>query len=115
MSRSACRCPPAANRLAPQRRPRQPAAVPEQLDVAVDGVTLQVSVWRNESPRPPVILLPATGETTEDWGAVALGLRASRTVYAVNLRGHGGSDWPGRYSIQAMADDVAGLLPHLGG
>ena len=54
-----------------------------------------------------------TGETAENWDVVAAALQPSRTVYAVNLRGHGASDWPGEYSIQAMADDVAGLLRQL--
>ena len=84
------------------------------LDVAVDGVTLRVQVWAaGDTARPPVVLLPATGETAEDWDVIASSLHASRTVYAINLRGHGSSDWPGHYSIQAMADDVAGLLGQL--
>lgn len=37
-------------------------------------------------------------------------LSRTRNVCAVNLRGHGASDWPGTYSIQLMADDVVGLL-----
>jgi pimeloyl-ACP methyl ester carboxylesterase len=88
--------------------------MPTQLDVVVDGVTLRVRVWAATDPaRPPVVLLPATAETAEDWHAVAAALRATRTVYAVNLRGHGPSDWPGDYSIRAMADDVTGLLRQL--
>src|SRR3954471_25063232 len=88
--------------------------MPEQLDVAVDGVTLRVRAWpAGDRARPPVVLLPGTGETGEDWDVVASALHPSRTVYAVSLRGHGGSDWPGRYSIQAMAGDVAGLLRQL--
>ena len=88
--------------------------MPEQLDVAVDTVTLRVRSWPAvDLSRPAVVLLPATGETAEDWDDVASRLHSSRTVYAVSLRGHGASDWPGRYSIQAMADDVTGLLPQL--
>ena len=89
--------------------------MPEQLDVAVDGVTSPgAGVARGGlRRRPPVVLLPATGETAEDWDAVASSLHSSRTVYAVSLRGHGASDWPGHYSIQAMADDVTGLLRQL--
>ena len=89
--------------------------MPEQLDVVVDGVTLRVRVWPAvDTARRPVVLLPATGETAEDWDVIASSLHSSRTVYAVSLRGHGSSDWPGHYSIQAMADDVAGLLRRLG-
>jgi pimeloyl-ACP methyl ester carboxylesterase len=87
--------------------------MPERLDVTVDGVTLGVRVWPGADPsRPPAVLLPATGETAEDWDVIASFL-SSRTVYAVSLRGHGHSDWPGRYSIRAMADDVIGLLRQL--
>ena len=90
--------------------------MPTQLDVAVHGVTLRLRVWPAADPsRPPVVFLPATAETAEDWDAVASALHSSRKVYAVNLRGHGPSDWPGTYSIQAMADDVTGLLRQLGG
>jgi len=89
--------------------------MPKQLDIAVDGVTLRVRVWPAvDTARRPVVLLPATGETGEDWDVVAMSLHSSRTVHAVNLRGHGSSDWPGHYSIQAMADDVTGLLRRLG-
>jgi pimeloyl-ACP methyl ester carboxylesterase len=81
----------------------------------VGGVTLVVRTWRaTEELHPPVVLLPATGETAEDWDVVASTLVASRTVHAVNLRGHGPSDWPGSYSIQLLADDVTGLLAQLG-
>jgi pimeloyl-ACP methyl ester carboxylesterase len=88
--------------------------MPEHLDVAVDGVTLRVRAWRAaDAAPPPVVLLPGTGETGADWDVVASMLHPSRTVYAVSLRGHGDSDWPGRYSVHAMADDVAGLLGQL--
>lgn len=89
--------------------------MPEQRDIAVDGVTLRVRVWSaGDTGRRPVVLLPATGETAEDWDVVAAALHSSRTVHAVNLRGHGASDWPGHYSIQQVADDVTGLLRQLG-
>jgi pimeloyl-ACP methyl ester carboxylesterase len=88
--------------------------MPKELDVAVDAVTLRVREWPcADTAHRPVVLLPATGETAEDWDVVASSLHASRTVYAVSLRGHGLSDWPGHYSIQAMADDVTGLLRRL--
>jgi len=77
----------------------------------VDGLTLGVRVWSGpESAQPPLVLLPATGETAEDWDVIAAPISATRTVHAVNLRGHGASTWPGTYSIQLMADDVARWL-----
>lgn len=75
------------------------------------GLTLAVRVWAGpESAQPPLVLLPATGETAVDWDVVAAPMSATRTVFAVNLRGHGASTWPGTYSIQLMADDVAAWL-----
>lgn len=90
----------------------QPKAMPAELVVDIDGVKLVLRMWPEVNPSgyPPVVLLPATGETAEDWDTVASALGASRTVYAVNLRGHGRSDWPGTYSVQLLAADVAGLL-----
>lgn len=42
-------------------------------------------------------------------------LAESREVVAVDLTGHGDSDWPGEYSLRLMADDVSALLERLGG
>ena len=88
--------------------------MPNQRRFTVDDVGLAVKTWDAEEDRcPPAVLLPATGETADDWDLVASALVRTRTVHAVNLRGHGESDWPGTYSIQLLADDVVGLLPRL--
>jgi pimeloyl-ACP methyl ester carboxylesterase len=90
--------------------------VPNDLSVVVNGVALALRVWPCASPTgPSVMLLPGTGATAEDWDVVATGLCDERPVFAVDLRGHGRSDWPGTYSIQLLADDVSGALEHLGG
>jgi pimeloyl-ACP methyl ester carboxylesterase len=80
----------------------------------VDGVTLAVRSWPcREAAWPPVALLPGTGATAADWDLIAAKLCSDRAVFAVDLRGHGDSSWPGTYSISLMARDVAGLLPTL--
>ena len=80
----------------------------------VDGVTLAVRSWPRETAAwPPVVLLPGTGATADDWDVIAAQLSADRPVFAADLRGHGQSDWPGTYTISLMASDVAGLLPML--
>lgn len=61
----------------------------------------------------PVVLLHALGETSESWAGVAPLLAGSRRVLAVDLRGHGRSEWVGPYSIGGMADDVVALLDAL--
>jgi pimeloyl-ACP methyl ester carboxylesterase len=80
----------------------------------VGGVTVAVRSWPcGAAAWPPVVLLPGTGATAGDWDVIAAQLCASRPVFAVDLRGHGDSSWPGRYAISLMAGDVAGLLPML--
>ena len=79
----------------------------------LDGVSL---AWaeRGAPAAPPVVLLHALGESRTDWEPVANRLAERHRLIAVDLRGHGDSDWPGVYSFQLMADDVLRLLDHLG-
>jgi pimeloyl-ACP methyl ester carboxylesterase len=58
---------------------------------------------------PPVVLLHGGGQTRHSWGTT-LGAVADRGwhAYAVDLRGHGESDWApdGDYTLDAFAGDV---------
>ncbi|HWO51721.1 MAG TPA: alpha/beta fold hydrolase, partial [Ornithinibacter sp.] len=68
----------------------------------VDLGPLVLSVVERSPASPvarPVVLLHGTGHTARSWDAVAASLSATRTVLAVDLRGHGDSGWPGEYSI----------------
>ena len=87
--------------------------MPRDLLVPLDDVQLRVRQWSGPASAVPVVLLPATGATAEDWDVVAAALQSTRAVHAVDLRGHGRSDWPGTYSIETMADDVGLLLGRL--
>ncbi len=60
----------------------------------------------------PVVLLHALGSDSGTWDAFAA--RLTRRVLAVDLRGHGDSVHTEKYSLEAMADDVAELLDELG-
>lgn len=60
------------------------------------------------------MLLHALGEDATDWETVAPALARSRRVYALDLRGHGRSDWPGNYSLELMQADVLRFLDALG-
>ncbi|MFJ8430812.1 alpha/beta fold hydrolase [Kitasatospora sp. NPDC094019] len=59
---------------------------------------------------PPLVLLHALGERATDWDAVLPDLAPRHRVHALDLRGHGDSGRPGRYSLEAMRDDVLALL-----
>jgi pimeloyl-ACP methyl ester carboxylesterase len=91
------------------------ALVPDETRLSVDGVVLSLRVWPCRRPAGAVVvLLAGTGATARDWDVVAARVSEERPVVAVDLRGHGGSDWPGRYSIQLFADDVRAALDERG-
>lgn len=76
---------------------------------AADGLSLVGDAWGEESARP-VVLLHGGGQTRHAWSGTAEGLaREGWYAIALDLRGHGDSDWhpDGRYSFEAFADDVA--------
>ncbi|MBB4948932.1 pimeloyl-ACP methyl ester carboxylesterase [Kitasatospora gansuensis] len=81
--------------------------------VDVGGIRLACQV-SGPVDAPPLLLLHALGEDATDWDTVAPALAVSRRVYALDLRGHGRSDWPGRYSLELMRDDVLGFLAAVG-
>lgn len=63
----------------------------------------------------PVVLLHALAEDSATWDALDADLaRAGRASIAIDLRGHGQSDWPGDYSFEVMVNDVIGVLDVLG-
>lgn len=61
-----------------------------------------------------MVLLHATGEASASWAPVTPLVAEGFRVVAVDLRGHGASDWPGLYSLELMRDDVVGVLDGLG-
>jgi pimeloyl-ACP methyl ester carboxylesterase len=81
--------------------------------VEVDGIELAYRVW-GEREAPPVLLLAGLGADGVDWLGIASQLASSLRVYALDLRGHGASDWPGDYALEQLRDDVAGFLAALG-
>ncbi|HTK17467.1 MAG TPA: alpha/beta hydrolase [Acidimicrobiia bacterium] len=66
---------------------------------------------------PPAILLHGGGQTRHSWGTTlgALGEKGWR-AYAVDLRGHGDSEWAadGDYTLDAFAGDVLAISRTLG-
>lgn len=65
---------------------------------------------------PAVVLLHAPGQTRADWEDVAVALRdAGRHAINIDLRGHGGSEWPedGRYDFAACVEDVRAVLSQM--
>ncbi|CAM5593609.1 Alpha/beta hydrolase OS=Streptomyces alboniger OX=132473 GN=CP975_28855 PE=4 SV=1 [Streptomyces alboniger] len=92
--------------------------------VKANGITLAYRTWGPEGA-PPLLLLHCRGADGADWAPIAERLAAgapARRVYALDLRGHGRSDWPGTdpgagteaYAYEAMCADVLAFLGALG-
>lgn len=65
---------------------------------------------------PAVVLLHGPGQTRADWEGVAIALReAGRHAINIDLRGHGGSEWPddARYDFNAYVEDVRAVLAQM--
>lgn len=76
------------------------------------GVPISVQV--SGDPRAPaVVLLHALGDHAADWFTVAAALAPHFQVVAMDLRGHGDSGRPGKYSFELMRDDVLAVLEAL--
>jgi pimeloyl-ACP methyl ester carboxylesterase len=86
----------------------------EPRSVRANGITLAYRVWGPQDA-PPLVLLHARGTDGAGWVEIATALAAGpRGVYALDLRGHGRSDWPGGYAYETMRDDVHAFLGALG-
>ena len=99
------------------------APVPSTVDL--QGLRLRLWTWSTDSAvdnaadhAPVVLLLHGAMDTGRSWNAVATALltRASCQVVAVDLRGHGQSDWGGpgaSHHLLDFAKDTAAVIAWL--
>jgi pimeloyl-ACP methyl ester carboxylesterase len=76
-----------------------------------DGNRLAADV-AGDPLHPPVVLLHGGGQTRHSWGTTLTALAATGwCAYAVDLRGHGESEWAadGDYTLDAFAGDVVAI------
>jgi 3-oxoadipate enol-lactonase len=85
----------------------------ERVDIPANGITL-ATFRSGRADGPPLVLLPALGETSATWDEIAPELGRDYKLFAIDLRGHGDSEWPGEYSFELMRDDVLAALDGLG-
>ena len=85
----------------------------EQQDVSVGDVRLACFTG-GDLENAPLVLLHALGEDSTTWEPIWTDLESRFRVVALDLRGHGKSDWPGEYSFELMRGDVLGVLDQLG-
>jgi pimeloyl-ACP methyl ester carboxylesterase len=90
--------------------------VPADRFARLNGLNFHYLDWGN-GDLPTVVLLHGGGLTAHTWDMAALLLRDRYHLLALDLRGHGDSDWSPDVADDtnaAMADDVAAFLGHLG-
>ncbi|MFC4294327.1 alpha/beta fold hydrolase [Novosphingobium tardum] len=79
------------------------------------GVRLEAEELGDDND-PAVLLVHGPGQTRAVWNDTAAALvRAGRRVVALDLRGHGDSEWPsdGRYEFDAFVEDIRAVLAQL--
>jgi flavin reductase (DIM6/NTAB) family NADH-FMN oxidoreductase RutF/pimeloyl-ACP methyl ester carboxylesterase len=80
------------------------------------GVALSATRY-GDTNDPAILLIHGAGQTSAMWAGVAEGLvQAGRQVIALDLRGHGLSEWPadGRYDLESYAEDIRAVLAQMG-
>lgn len=81
-----------------------------------DGIALVADAW-GPADGLPVVLAHGGGQTRHAWGRTGAKLgRAGFRAYALDLRGHGESDWApdGRYAVVDVAPDAIAVSSQLG-
>ncbi len=87
-------------------------APPSEIRFTRAGCRLHALDWGGTGA--PILLLHGGGLTAHTWNFVCLGLRGAARLVALDLRGHGDSDWSDDYRIATLAADVVAAADHLG-
>lgn len=80
------------------------------------GIRLEAEMIGDEHD-PAILLVHGAGQTRAVWHDVAQALvQSGRRVVSLDLRGHGGSEWPadGRYDFQSFVEDLRAVLAQMG-
>src|SRR5207237_1043758 len=85
-------------------------ALPTEHDVQVNGLRLHYVDW-GAANGMPLLFLHGGGLTCRTWDLLCLSLRERYQCLALDLRGHGDSEWAadGDYDVDAIAADVFAL------
>ena len=88
--------------------------VPTSRFVRAGGVNLHYADWGGDG-RTPLLLLHGDMRTSRSWDAAARDLRSDFRVLALDMRGHGDSEWPeSGYTFAQRADDLESFADAVG-
>jgi pimeloyl-ACP methyl ester carboxylesterase len=82
--------------------------------IQLDGLRLHYTEW-GSATAPPLVMLHGLNVQCHTWDPFARELADRYHVIALDMRGHGDSDWSrAGYRVRSMARDVHGLIDALG-
>jgi pimeloyl-ACP methyl ester carboxylesterase len=101
--------------LAYPHTPASAQAAPRDGAITVDGRTLHYLDWGGPEDRPALILVHAFDRSAHSYDHVAPLLNQRHRVIAIDLRGHGDSDWSptGDYAVEDYVADLHALVLQL--
>jgi len=93
--------------------------LPTERTLPANGLNFHLLDWGGDDPtpeRPAVLFVHGASLTAHTWDLVCLALRDRYRCFALDLRGHGDSDWPpdGEYRLDALRADLEGVVEGLG-
>jgi len=94
------------------RSSRRVPGVQTRVVQGVGGIQISCQLSGADNAQP-MVFLHGLGEQAASWQSVEPGFASGFRVVAVDLRGHGASDWPGSYTYELMRDDVLAVLDAL--
>src|SRR6201999_1870576 len=96
------------------RVPVQSVVLPAEADLVANAIRLHYLDW-GPADGPDVVFFHGAALTAHTWDLVCLALRPDHRCLAVDMRGHGDSEWPAdrRYGIAAHSADVAAFMAAL--
>ena len=95
--------------------PLDEVVLPTDGQLVTNGLRLHYLDWGTRG-RPPVLFLHGGGLTARTWDLVCLALRGEYHCLALDLRGHGDSEWSpvADYSLETQCADLEGVVEHFG-
>src|SRR5690242_418023 len=85
-------------------------STPTHHDVEVEGVRIHYRAWGSKSEVPGLVLLHGGAAHSGWWDHVAPQLATDRRVIAVDLSGHGDSEWKPEYDRSQWAREVVAAV-----
>ncbi len=82
--------------------------------IDVNNLKIHYLEW-GDIQNPTIILVHGIAQTCHSWDFIALGLSEKYRVIALDLRGHGDSDWSSdnNYTLEAYSDDLHTIIEKL--